>query len=125
MGKQGHKREKSTAVRDKMLSLSKQQLSSMSMDEIGALALSASPSHPLFLPILEEMKRRRQELLDNAPSPELREFAEEAFKKETFDQYLEETNQTEEFKRQAIESENEEVFEQIVNQVSERSGRMN
>lgn len=125
MGKQGHKQEKNTAVRDKMLSLSKQQLSSMSMDEIGALALSASPSHPLFLPILEEMKRRQQELLDNAPSSELRELAEEAFKKETFNQYLEETGQTEEFRRQAIESENEEIFEQIVNHASERSGRMN
>lgn len=127
MGKQGHKREKNTAIRDNMLKEYENQLSQMSDEKFSDLAMTIPPKHPM-MPVVyaEHQKRSRrqwQELMDSAPSPEMRELAEDIRKPETFERFLHETGNRESFK-QLCEGD-EEAFEQIVNGLSEQTGRMN
>jgi hypothetical protein len=58
MGKQGHKREKNTAVRDSMLKEYEKQLAQMSDKDFDDLAMAIPPKHAMFPAVYQEYQKR-------------------------------------------------------------------
>lgn len=127
MGKQGHRREKNTAVRDSMMKEYGKQLSQMGDKEFNDLAMAIPSTHPMMSVVYAEhqkrYKRQWQELMDSAPSPELRALAEDIRTPESFERFLHETGNRESFE-QLCEGD-EEAFKQLVSGFSEQTGRVN
>jgi hypothetical protein len=127
MRKRKQKQQKQTAVRDSMLKEYEKQLAHMSDKDFDDLIMAIPPKHPMVPAVYQEhqkrSKRKWQELMDNAPSDEMREMAQDLLRPETFERFLRETNSTEGF--QQLCQGDEALFEETVSRVSERTGRMN
>lgn len=127
MKKKEQRYQKQTAVRDHMIKEYKKQIEQMSDDDFSNLALAIPPTHPMMPVVYQEHQKRSQrkwqELMDTAPSPEMRELAEEIHSPEVFKRFLRETNLAKEF--QTLCEGDEEAFEQMMSSLSEQVGRAN
>lgn len=125
MGK--HKREKNTAIRDIMVKEYEKQLAQMSDEDFENLAMAIPSKHPMMPVVYAEHQKRHnrqlQELMDSAPSPEMRELAKDIMNPETFERFLRETGNTESFERMC--EGDEKAFNHLVSGLSEQTGRVN
>jgi len=127
MKKKEHKHQKQTAVRDRLIQDYEKRLARMSDEDFQALALAIPPKHVLFPVVYQEHKkrsrRRWQELMDEAPSDEMRAMAQDLLKPETFERFLRETDSAERFEQ--LCQGDEERFEQMMSGLSEQAGQVN